>query len=210
LRKLSARTVRAGVRTPPQPPFEAGVEAVQYGDLSQPEDFGSLLADVDHVVHLAAIAHTGQGVDPQIYDRVNRLATAELAMAAAKAGVKHFVFVSSIRAQSGPSADHASTSVTSRRRPTPTAGQSSPPRRRYARPACRSRSCGIDICIISIAQQASPNCIHMSEPVRAQAMRLSAAATRNPLSASSPLRLVKTDRRRHPAFRCALPIPGAE
>src|SRR5262249_30906148 len=50
---------------------------------------------------------------------------------------------------------------------------------------------GIAICIISIAQQASPNCIHMSEPVRAQAIRLSAVATRNPLSYSSLLTLVK-------------------
>jgi nucleoside-diphosphate-sugar epimerase len=111
------RTVRAGVRTPPQPPFQAGVETVHYGDLSQPRDFGSQLADVDQVVHLAAIAHTGQGVDPEIYDCVNRLATAELAHAAAKAGVRHFVFVSSIRAQSGPSADHA---LTERDEPAPT------------------------------------------------------------------------------------------
>jgi hypothetical protein len=28
----------------------------------------------------------------------------------------------------------------------------------------------MDICIISMAQQASPNVIHMSEPVRAQVM----------------------------------------
>src|SRR6478736_2514049 len=42
-----------------------------------------------------------------------------------------------------------------------------------------------------MAQQASPNCIHMSEPVRAQAMRLSAEATRNPLSESWWLALAK-------------------
>src|SRR5208282_1476680 len=103
------RAVRAAVRTLPQPPFAAGVEVVQWADFSQPCDFGPLLADVDQVVHLAAIAHTGQGVDPEIYDRVNRRATAELAVAAANAGVRHFVFVSSIRAQSGPAADHALT-----------------------------------------------------------------------------------------------------
>src|ERR1700722_13265241 len=42
-----------------------------------------------------------------------------------------------------------------------------------------------------MAQQASPNCIHISEPVRAQAMRLSAEATRNPLSESWWLALAK-------------------
>src|SRR5271170_1826556 len=111
------RAVRAAVRTPPQPPFAAGVEVMQWADFSQPCDFDPLLADVDQVVHLAAIAHTGQGVDPEIYDRVNRRATAELAVAAANAGVQHFVFVSSIRAQSGPSADHA---LTERDEPAPT------------------------------------------------------------------------------------------
>ena len=37
------------------------------------------------------------------YDRVNRLATAELASAAKAIGIRHLVFISSIRAQSGPS-----------------------------------------------------------------------------------------------------------
>ena len=66
------------------------------------------LEGVDQVVHLAGIAHTG-GVAPERYDRVNRRATAELAAAAAQRGIRHFVFVSSIRAQTGPSADHALT-----------------------------------------------------------------------------------------------------
>src|SRR6516162_2674999 len=62
---------------------------------------------------------------------------------------------------------------------------------RGAKPKRSTSKRGIAICIISIAQQASPNCIHMSEPVRAQEMRLSAVATRNPLSDSSLLTLVK-------------------
>jgi nucleoside-diphosphate-sugar epimerase len=102
------RTVRAAVRRPPQPPFAAGVEVVQHPDLSQSFDWAPLLAGVDQIVHLAGIAHTG-GVAPELYDRVNRQATAELAAAATRARVRHFVFVSSIRAQSGPSADHALT-----------------------------------------------------------------------------------------------------
>jgi UDP-glucose 4-epimerase len=113
----SGLTLRAGVRRLPQPAFTAGVEVMQHPDLSQPFDWGPLLEGMDQVVHLAGIAHTGPGVAPELYDRVNRAATAELAAAAAQAGVRQFVFVSSIRAQSGPSADHA---LTERDEPAPT------------------------------------------------------------------------------------------
>jgi hypothetical protein len=41
------------------------------------------------------------------------------------------------------------------------------------------------MCIISTAQQARPKVIHISDPVRAQVISSSAAATMNPLSASS-------------------------
>jgi len=101
--------IRAAVRRPPQPAFGSGVEVVQHGDLAQPVDWRAALVGVDAVVHLAGIAHIGRGVPPEAYDRVNRRATAELAAAAAQAGVRRFVFVSSIRAQSGPAADHALT-----------------------------------------------------------------------------------------------------
>src|SRR5947199_731387 len=49
----------------------------------------------------------------------------------------------------------------------------------------------MDICIISTAQHASPNVIHISEPVRAHVIRSSVAVTRKPLSASSLLRPTK-------------------
>jgi hypothetical protein len=49
----------------------------------------------------------------------------------------------------------------------------------------------IDICIISTAQQASPNVIHIKEPVRAQMIRSSVAVTTKPLSARSLLRPAK-------------------
>ena len=54
------------------------------------------------MVHLAGIAHAGPEIAEQAYDRVNRLATAELANAAKASGIGHLVFMSSIRAQSGP------------------------------------------------------------------------------------------------------------
>jgi len=103
----NAYALRAAVRQPPQAPFAANVEVVRHPDLSQPFDWAPLLEGVDQVVHLAGIAHTGPGTPPELYDRVNRQATAELAAAAARQGVSHFVFVSSIRAQSGAAADHA-------------------------------------------------------------------------------------------------------
>lgn len=101
--------VRAAVRRSPPPAFGDGVEVVQHPDLAQPFDWRPFLAGVDRVIHLAGIATAGRGVAPQLYDAVNRQATARLATAAAAAGVGHFVFVSSIRAQSGPAADHALT-----------------------------------------------------------------------------------------------------
>jgi UDP-glucose 4-epimerase len=81
---------------------------MQHPDLAEAFDWQPLLQGVDQVVHLAGIAHT-KGADAAPDDRINRLATARLATAAAQARVEHFVFVSSIRAQTGPAADHALT-----------------------------------------------------------------------------------------------------
>jgi UDP-glucose 4-epimerase len=60
------------------------------------------------VVHAAGLAHTDTS-DAQAarFDRVNRAATAGLCGAAARAGVQRIVFISSVRAQIGPSASHA-------------------------------------------------------------------------------------------------------
>jgi nucleoside-diphosphate-sugar epimerase len=59
------------------------------------------LRGADAVIHTAAIAHIGPSVAESAYDAVNRDASARLAEAAALAGVKQFIFVSSIRAQVG-------------------------------------------------------------------------------------------------------------
>jgi nucleoside-diphosphate-sugar epimerase len=104
----SGRAVGAAVRRAPAKSFPAGVDVVQHPDLAQSFDWSPYLDGVAQIIHLAGIAHTG-GVAAERYERINRAATAELAAAAAHSGVRHFVFVSSIRAQSGPSADHALT-----------------------------------------------------------------------------------------------------
>lgn len=99
-------TVRAAIRDPDSRDFPAAVEVVRIGDLAAPHDWSPLLAGMDAVVHLAGIAHIGTGFSEAAYDRINRVATAEFARAAAQSGIKRFVFTSSIRAQAGTHADH--------------------------------------------------------------------------------------------------------
>ena len=96
--------VRAAVRRSPAP-FAPPVQAATHGDLGADVDWRPLMAGVDFVVHLAGIAHTGPGVAEARYDQVNHQATAALAKAAREARVKRVVFVSTIRAQTGPRSD---------------------------------------------------------------------------------------------------------
>lgn len=107
--------VRAALRRRPQPPLPAGIETVELPDLSSDLDWKPLLSGIDQVIHLAAIADSAAAT-PALHDRVNRGATEKLALAAANSGISRFIFVSSIRAQCGPSADHA---LTERDSPTP-------------------------------------------------------------------------------------------
>jgi nucleoside-diphosphate-sugar epimerase len=99
------------------PRFPRGVAIVQHGDLGGPVDWTALLSGIDAVVHLAGIAHAGPGIAEERYDRVNHRATAALAAACRDAGVMRAVFISSIRAQTGPSANHV---VSERDTPRPT------------------------------------------------------------------------------------------
>ena len=84
--------------------FSPAVRRVRLPDLNGRVDWLALLDNIDVVVHLAGIAHTRARNDA--YNRVNRVATADLAAAGAKAGIRRLVFMSSIRAQIGPSAHH--------------------------------------------------------------------------------------------------------
>jgi nucleoside-diphosphate-sugar epimerase len=112
--------VRAAVRGTPAPPFAPAVEIVQ-ADLAAPVAWAPLLAGIDAVIHLAGIAHARARIPDARYDArydaINHQATAALAQAAHAAGVRHFVFVSSVRAQSGSAADHE---LTERDPPRPT------------------------------------------------------------------------------------------
>lgn len=94
--------VRAVGRRPPDI-SDANLEFT-HRNLSEPINWAPLLDNVQAIVHLAAIT-AADGVPETEFDLVNHQATAILARAAATAGVLHFVFISSVSAQSGPSSD---------------------------------------------------------------------------------------------------------
>lgn len=115
--------VRAAVRDPRTQGLPPGVEVARQPDLGSPVSWPPLAAGMDAVVHLAGIAHVGSEIPEASYERANHLATAELACAAAAARVRRFVFISSIRAQTGPAAN-APLSETDEPRPTDAYGRS--------------------------------------------------------------------------------------
>jgi UDP-glucose 4-epimerase len=81
------------------------VELASLPDLAATIDWSPLVAEMDAVVHLAGIAHVGPDIPEAVYDHVNHLAASDLARASSRAGVKRFVLMSSIRAQTGAVAD---------------------------------------------------------------------------------------------------------
>lgn len=105
LRTLPQRGYRLRVllRRPAAMP-ESSASAV-IGDLARPQNMSEALAGVDAVIHSAGIAHAMSGVPEDDYRTLNTEATIRLAQAAHRAGVKRFVFLSSIRAQCGPTAE---------------------------------------------------------------------------------------------------------
>ena len=119
----SGHAVRAAMRDPHAVVLPAGVEIARLGDLAAPVDWAPLLAGIEAIVHLAGIAHIGTRFSESQYDRINRQATADLAQAALRAGVRHLVFASSIRAQAGTHADRP-LSEADRPQPTESYGRS--------------------------------------------------------------------------------------
>jgi nucleoside-diphosphate-sugar epimerase len=78
----------------------SGCESVVVGDLAEVTNWDEALDGVDRVVHLAARVHimNDESSDPlQAFRRVNVEGTRRLAEAALRAGVKRFVFISSIK-----------------------------------------------------------------------------------------------------------------
>jgi nucleoside-diphosphate-sugar epimerase len=74
------------------------------GDLARPQNMSAALAGVDAVIHSAGLAQAMSGVPEDDYRIVNTEGTISIARAAQRAGAKRFIFLSSIRAQCGPTA----------------------------------------------------------------------------------------------------------
>jgi nucleoside-diphosphate-sugar epimerase len=98
--------VLAASRNPDAGGLPDGVQVVGLPNLAERVDWGPLLAGVAYVVHLAGVAHRGATVSEEMYDRINHLAAADLATAAAKVGLARLIFISSIGSQSGSSSEH--------------------------------------------------------------------------------------------------------
>jgi nucleoside-diphosphate-sugar epimerase len=92
--------VRLPLRQTPTADQIAGVETVDIGNLSRDNDWTAALKDVDKIVHLAARVHVmkDKSLDPLAeFRQVNVEGTANLARQAAAAGVRRFVYLSSIK-----------------------------------------------------------------------------------------------------------------
>jgi UDP-glucose 4-epimerase len=83
----------------------SGCASAVIGDLARPYNMAEALAEVDAVIHTAGLAGTMSGIPEDDYRLFNTEATVAFAKAAQRARVRRFVFLSSIRAQAGPTCD---------------------------------------------------------------------------------------------------------
>ncbi|HEV2956237.1 MAG TPA: NAD-dependent epimerase/dehydratase family protein [Xanthobacteraceae bacterium] len=102
LRELTRRgyQVRVLLRRPTMLPADCTSAVI--GDIARPRNMASALADVDAVIHSAGLSVAASGRPEDDYRVLNVEATIGLARSAQRAGVRRFVFISSIRAQAGP------------------------------------------------------------------------------------------------------------
>lgn len=117
LRELPQRGFRLRVllRQPAPVPMQSASAVI--GDLARPRNMSAALEGVDAVIHSAGLTHGMSGIPEDDYRMLNTEATINLARAARRAGAKRFVFLSSIRAQCGPT---AATVLTEADEPKPT------------------------------------------------------------------------------------------
>lgn len=106
LTALQGRAVRRALR---QPAIAALPGDSLIGDINPDTDWNAALAGVDCVVHLAARTHVieERSADPlAAYRKTNVEATRRLAQQAAAAGVRRFVFLSSIKVNGEATPEH--------------------------------------------------------------------------------------------------------
>jgi nucleoside-diphosphate-sugar epimerase len=90
-------SVRGTVRALRSPAAVPELELVATGDVGEGVDWTGALAGVQAVIHLAGVTAGGDVAAAEACERVNHLATLRLAEAAAGAGVRRFVYASSIK-----------------------------------------------------------------------------------------------------------------
>ena len=90
--------VRAALRSD-RPVPSCIAEKVVTGDIAAPADLAAALDGVDAVIHAAARTHVlhDSPVNTELYMQINARGTLRLAEAAAQAGVRRFVYLSSIK-----------------------------------------------------------------------------------------------------------------
>lgn len=117
LHDLPARgyKLRALLRRPTGLPVDCASAVI--GDIARPSNMAAALADVGAVIHLAGISQNASGIPEDDYRALNVEASVRLAQAAQRAGVKRFILLSSVRAQSGAGADRV---LTEEMEPAPT------------------------------------------------------------------------------------------
>lgn len=98
----SGYAVRAATRRPAS--FPTGVDVTIIPDFANPIDWKPILDGIDIVVHAAGLAHADRSDAAVGAFSVNRKATQEISLAAARADIARFIYISSVRAQTGPSA----------------------------------------------------------------------------------------------------------
>src|SRR5262249_8752261 len=102
LRELPKRGHRLRVLLRRPAPVPNATASAVIGDLARPMNMSAALEGIDAVIHSAGLAHAMSGIPEDDYRVLNTEATIGLARAAHRAGAKRFVFLSSIRAQCGP------------------------------------------------------------------------------------------------------------
>lgn len=78
-----------------------------YGDLLDPISLAAACEGCETIFHCAGYAHAFTSSDPNAHWRINFEGTRNLLMAAGNAGVKRFVFLSSVKAMADPGGDCA-------------------------------------------------------------------------------------------------------
>lgn len=97
---IGRRLLRAGDRALSRSPETRG--ATVYGDLLDPASLHVACQGVETVYHCAGYAHAFASTNPDAHRRINFEGTRNLVEAAAQAGVRRFVFLSSVKAMAEP------------------------------------------------------------------------------------------------------------